>query len=543
MTEEDEKYVFYGGSTEESVESDCRSLGELIIKRLRGNGDDVVFTDAVTGDSYTYSDILEQSVRLANRFHRIGIKKNNVVAIMSENGIEHAIVSFAAIYMGAIPLLLNPAYTATELEHILKLSSPKAIFVSTTAIQTLQTMSTKIPSIKMIILIGSKDRPNQRVTLFKELFDRNKLKNAKFFTPQPVNLKDQVALMVLSSGTTGLPKAVQLTHYNLMAVLAYIRENLKYIQLPLTSRGLAILPFFHIYGYMLLLSAFCNKQEIVNLPKFEPKLFLSTIQKYKITGVGLAPPLMVFLAKHPMVDQYDLTSLIMIGCGAAPLSKEIEEMVLKRLPNLQIIRTGYGLSETTLGVLTRMTGKNGSVGRVNRMCWVKVTDVATGKTLGPNQVGEICVKGPMVMKGYLNNEKETRSVIDADGWLHTGDTGYFDEDEDFFIVDRIKDLIKYKGFQVPPAEVEAVLLLNEGIKDTAVIGIPDEVSGELPLAFVVLQPGVKLTEEEIKTWVANRLSKAKHLHGGVRFVADIPKTASGKILRRELRAMARKSKL
>ncbi|XP_058466106.1 uncharacterized protein LOC131439286 [Malaya genurostris] len=540
MTKLVEKYVFYGGATEESVESDCLSLGELIIKRLRANGDDVVFTDAITGDSYSCSDILEQSVRLANRFDRIGIKQNDVIAIMSENRIEHAIVSFAAIYMGAIPLLLNPAYTAAELEHILKISIPKVIFVSTTGIETLQSMSTKIPSIKIIVLMGSDDAPNQSVTLFKDLFDRN---NAEFFTPQPVNLKDQVALMVLSSGTTGFPKVVQLTHFNLMAVLAHIREILKYAQMPSTSRGLAILPFYHSYGYMMLFSAFCSKLKIVSLPKFEPKLFLSTIQKYKITGAGLAPPSMMFLAEHPLVDEYDLSSLEMVGCDFAPLSKEIEDIVLKRLPNVKKIRSGYGMSESTLGVLTRMSGKGGSVGRVNRMCRVKVTDVDTGRTLGPNQVGEICVKGPMVMKGYLNNEKETRSVIDADGWLHTGDTGYFDEDEDFFIVDRIKDLIKYKGFQVPPAEVEAVLLLNEGIKDTAVVGVPDEASGELPLAFVVLQPGVKLSEEGIKTWVANRLSKEKHLNGGVRFIAEIPKTACGKILRRELRDMASKSKL
>ncbi|XP_053682751.1 uncharacterized protein LOC128733146 [Sabethes cyaneus] len=543
MGENDEKYVFYGGSTNESVEAGCQSLGALIIKRLRENGDCVAFTDGVTGESITSSDMLEQSVRLANRFHRIGIKKNTVIAIMCENRLELPLIAFAATYMNAIPVLLNPSYTSVELEHVLKLITPKAIFVSPTAISTLLSVAKNISSIKMTVLLESTKKPNNKIALFKELFDRNKLKNAKFFTPQPVNLQKQVALMVLSSGTTGLPKAVQLTHYNLMAVLAYIRQDLKDSDLPPNIRGLGLLPYFHIYGYMTLLSAFCNNREIVSLPRFEPKLFLSTIQKYKIFGAALAPPLMVFLAKHPLVDQYDLSSLTILGCGAAPLSKEVEEMVLKRLPNVLIIRTGYGMSETSLGVLTRMSGKSGSVGRVNRMCWVKIADMETGKTLGPNQVGEIWVKGPMIMKGYLNNERETNSTIDSDGWLHTGDTGYFDEDEDFFIVDRIKDLIKYRGFQVAPAEVEAVLLTNEKIKDAAVVGIPDEINGELPLAFVVLQPGAELTEADVKAWVATRLSRQKHLHGGVRFVADIPKTTSGKILRRELRGMVVKSKL
>lgn len=543
MANEEEQYVFYGGSTEESVESGCRSLGELIIKRLRENGDEIVYTDGLTNESITYSDLLEQSVRLANRLHRIGMKKNTMVAIMCENRIELPLVTFAVTYMNAIPILLNPAYTPTELKHVLALTQPKAIFVSSIAVKTLLSVADSVPSVKMITLIGSKERPHKPVALFSELFDRNKLKTARSFTPQPVNLKDQVALMVLSSGTTGLPKAVQLTHYNIMAVLAYIRDDLKLMPMSPSSKGLALLPFFHIYGYMILLSACCNKRAIVSLPTFDPKLFLATIEKYKISTAALVPPLVVFLAKHPLVEKYDLSSLVAIGCGAAPLSKEVEEMVHERLPNLMMIRVGYGMSETSLGILTRNIGKAGSVGKVNRMFWVKVVDPETGKILGPNQIGEICAKGPMVMKGYLKNDEETKSIIDKDGWLHTGDTGYFDEDEDFYIVDRIKDLIKYRGFQVAPAELEAVLLTNPKIKDAAVIGVKDEANGELPLAFVVAQPGAELNEAEVKTWVASHLSKHKHLHGGVRMIAEIPKTASGKILRRELRNMIAKSKL
>ncbi|XP_055631141.1 uncharacterized protein LOC129771482 [Toxorhynchites rutilus septentrionalis] len=542
MAESGQKFEFYGGPTDESVENNCRSLGELIIKRLAENGDDNGFIDGVTGESATYRDILEQSVRLGNRFHRIGFKKNTVIAIICENRLELALVAFAATYMNAIPTFLSPSYTLSELEHVLKLIQPRAVFVSPKALETLLQVSSKIPSIKMIALFGT-ENPKKRVTLFKHLFDYNKLKNARKFVPQPVNLKEQVALMVLSSGTTGLPKAVQLTHYNVMAVLAYMRHNIKKSPLPANLRSLAILPFYHVYGFMVLLGSLCHKRELVSLPWFEPNLFLSTIEKYKIASAALVPPLMVFLAKHPLVDKYDLSSLLAIGCGAAPLGKEVEEMVQKRLPNLLMITTGYGMSESSLGVLTRMTGKAGSVGRVNLMSWVKIIDVDSGKTLGPHQVGEICVKGPLVMKGYLDNEEETRSAIDAEGWLHTGDTGYFDEDGDFFIVDRIKDLIKCKGFQVAPAEVEAVLLANPKIKDAAVIGIPDSECGELPLAFVVVQPGVETGENEVKLWVAERLSKHKHLRGGVRFVGEIPKTASGKILRRELRKFLLKSKI
>ncbi|XP_049532220.1 uncharacterized protein LOC125949315 [Anopheles darlingi] len=541
MGNNDEKYVFYGGDLEEPIESGCRSLGELFIKRLKENGDGVAFTDGVTDERFTYSDILERSVRLANRFHRLGIKRDTVVAVMCENRIELPIITFATTYLRAVPLLLNPAYTATELSHVLKLTQPRAIFASPLAMGTLQPLLKTFPSIKLTVLLGGTTRPNSHVTLFRELFDRNR---AQFitFTPQPVRLREQVGLMVLSSGTTGLPKAVQLTHHNVMCVLAYMREGAR--NFPFEQIALGLLPFFHVYGYMMLLQALINQRQIVSLPKFEPTLFLSTIQKYRVTSASLAPPLMVFLAKHPLVDQYDLSSLLLLGCGAAPLSKEVELAVLKRLPSVLMILVGYGLSESSLGVMTRVSDVHGSVGKVNKLSWVKVVDVKTGRTLGPNQIGEICVKGPLVMKGYLKNDTETRAIIDRDGWLHSGDTGYFDEEENFYIVDRIKDLIKYKGFQVAPAEVEAVLLTNPKIKDCAVVGLPDASAGQLPMAFVVPQPGTSLTESDVQQYVAERLSKQKQLHGGVRFVHEIPKTASGKILRRELTTnLLAKSKL
>lgn len=201
------------------------------------------------------------------------------------------------------------------------------------------------------------------------------------------------------------------------------------------------------------------------------------------------------------------------------------------------------MSETTLGVLKPkgLNNKPGSVGTLQFGTWCKVIDTRTGEILGPNKPGELCFKGRLMMKGYINNEEETRNAM-KDGWLHTGDVGYYDKDEEFFIVDRLKELIKYKGFQVPPAELEAILLSHPKIKDAAVIGIPDEEAGELPLAFVVKQPGVELSAEEVKTFVAKEASPAKRLHGGVQFTDAIPKNASGKILRRMLRESFKNSK-
>lgn len=248
---------------------------------------------------------------------------------------------------------------------------------------------------------------------------------------------------------------------------------------------------------------------------------------------------MSFLAKHPLVDEFDLSCIKELLCGAAPLSKEVQDAVAKRLPTIEIIHQGYGMSEMTLAALCQIGTfmKPGSVGTCLPGMYGKIIDPETGDTLGPNQPGEVCFKGSQIMKGYINNEQATKETIDSKGWLHTGDIGYYDEDREFFIVDRLKELIKYKGFQVPPAELEALIMALPEVADVAVVGVPDESSGELPLAFIVLQPNSTITEKEIVDYVAKMVSPAKRLHGGVRFIPQIPKTPSGKILRRHLKGM------
>lgn len=250
---------------------------------------------------------------------------------------------------------------------------------------------------------------------------------------------------------------------------------------------------------------------------------------------------MVLMSKSPLVEQYNLSSLKVIWCGAAPLSKELEERVKGRL-GLKVIRQGYGMTEGTLAFCAQHDNNHssGSVGTLRRGVFGRVVDVESGRSLVANELGEIQFKGNCIMKGYVGNEHSTAATIDQQGWLHTGDIGYFDEDGEWFIVDRIKELIKYKGYQVPPAEIEGILLRNEKIKDAAIIGIPDESAGEVALAFVVKQPNSTLTEIEVCDYVAAQVSHPKRLHGGVKFLAEIPKSVSGKILRRELRELMKK---
>lgn len=259
----------------------------------------------------------------------------------------------------------------------------------------------------------------------------------------------------------------------------------------------------------------------------------------------IAPPLMVFLAKSPVVDQYDISSLRLIIIGAAPLTKEVEQAVFKRLHG-PLIRNGYGMTEGTMSfsIQNHLYRKSGSVGTVQAGLQGRVVDPDSGRVLGRNEEGELQFKGT-TMIGYVNNANATQEMITDDGWLRTGDIGYFDGDNELFVVDRLKELIKYKGFQVAPAELEGLLLNHNQIADVGVIGIPDERAGELPFAFVVKQPNANLTENDVKEYVAKNTSSSKQLRGGVRFVDSIPKNLSGKILRRELRAIYKltKSKL
>uniref|UniRef100_A0A182VS70 Luciferin 4-monooxygenase n=1 Tax=Anopheles minimus TaxID=112268 RepID=A0A182VS70_9DIPT len=539
-TKEDDRYVLYGGPDPTDLDQ-YGSLGEVIVAELNLRPSNIGLIDPVTLEELSYNQILDRSARLAFGLSKLGITRTDNVAIFSQNSLEYCITMFGSIFVGAPLALLNPAYVEGELRHAIELANPKLIFISPDVLeklmQTLRAMNGPKPR---VVLCGEHSAASQ----YPELIPfANLLKDGPTdltrYRPEPVNKAGQVALIVLSSGTTGLPKGVELTHQSIIATIAHSKESAKMIELPDQLVALAVTPLFHVVAGVGLLNMVTNNCRCVVMPRFDPHLFLSCIEKYRVNLMTLVPPLMVFLAKHPMVDNYDLSTLMTLFCGAAPLSKEIEDQVRERL-GVAFIRQGYGMSETTLGVLMQdgFENKAGSVGKVRMGQWVKVIDPETGRALGPNQRGELCFKGSLIMKGYVGKEK----AIDADGWLHTGDIAYYDDDQVFFIVDRIKELIKYKGFQVPPAELEAILLEHPKISDAAVIGVPDERAGELPLAFVVKEHGEQLTEQEVKDYVAGKVSEQKRLYGGVRFIEQIPKTASGKILRRELRDLVKNTK-
>lgn len=263
------------------------------------------------------------------------------------------------------------------------------------------------------------------------------------------------------------------------------------------------LPMFHAFGMNVFIASIVQQDKMILLRRFVEEDFLRCIEKYRITTAYLVPPIMVLLAKSPKVDRYNLSSLHTIWCGAAPLAENVVHEVKKRI-GVKHFREGYGMTEGTYAFLAQDDHHQtiGSVGVLMKGIRGKVVDVATGLTLGPNECGELQFSGDNIMKGYVGSPTETKLTIDSKGWIHTGDVGYYDENGEWYVVDRIKELIKYKGFQVPPAEIEALLLTHHGIKDAGVIGISDSKCGEFPLAFVVKQPNSQITEKDVIEYVA-----------------------------------------
>ncbi|KAI8046446.1 uncharacterized protein LOC128252834 [Drosophila gunungcola] len=532
--------IVYGGPVTEREAQDYRSLGQYILDKYKSFGEQSVLVDAVNGVEYSASFMHKSIVRLAYILQKLGVKQNDVIGLSSENSVNFALAMFAGFAVGATVAPLNVTYSDREVDHAINLSKPKIIFASKITIDRVAKAASKNKFVKGIISFGGSSKKFKNIYALNELMDNDKFKTQPDFLSPVANKEQDVTLIVCSSGTTGLPKGVQLTQMNLLATLD---SQIQPTQIPMEEVTLlTVIPWFHAFGCLTLITTACRGARLVYLPKFEENLFLAAIEKYRVMMAFMVPPLMVFLAKHPIVDKYDLSSLMVLLCGAAPLSRETEDQIKERI-GVPFIRQGYGLSESTLSVLVQNDEfcKPGSVGVLKVGIYAKVIDPDTGKLLGAKERGELCFKGDGIMKGYIGDTNSTQTAI-KDGWLHTGDIGYYDEEFEFFIVDRIKELIKYKGYQVPPAEIEALLLTNEKIKDAAVIGKPDEEAGELPLAFVVKQANVQLTENEVIQFVNDNASPAKRLRGGVIFVDEIPKNPSGKILRRILRDMLKKPK-
>jgi acyl-CoA synthetase (AMP-forming)/AMP-acid ligase II len=508
-------------------------VSTYVLQHAKERGSKTALIDGPSGRTISYSELTDQISRVAASLAKRGFKKGDVFGILSPNLPEYAIAFHAVASLGGITSPVNPLYTDHEIAHQLKDAGARFL-VSVPQFLEKATVAARAANIEELFIFDEPGSKLERGTPFSSLLDSDGQVPEVFINPR----EDLVALPY-SSGTTGLPKGVMLTHYNLVANMCQM-EGLDYFTADDTL--ICVLPLFHIYGLVVVLNMGLSQgSTIVTVPRFELEPFLELLQKYGVTLAHLVPPIVLALSKNPVVDNYDLSKLQTIFCGAAPLDEHLTRTCMQRLGC--DVRQGYGMTETSPVTHSSPADpaqvKFGSVGVPAPNTECKVVDLESGETLEHNKEGEVCVRGPQIMKGYLNRAEATAATVDEEGWLHTGDIGYADADGHFFIVDRAKELIKYKGFQVPPAELEALLLTHPQVADAAVIPCQDDEAGEIPKAFVVLRG--EATATELIDFVATRVASYKKIRR-LEFIDKIPKSASGKILRRVLVQQERERK-
>lgn len=501
------------------------SITEFVLARARQRGDKPAIVEGATGRTLTYGQLADLVPRVAAGLAAHGLSKGEVLGIYSPNVPEYAVAFHATASLGGICTTVNPLYTPRELAQ--QLNDARASYLLTVPpfMENARQAVRQVPTIREIFVLGEAEG----ATPFASLLEHDA-------QPPNVSIDPKTDLVVLpySSGTTGLPKGVMLTHRNLVAQLATANARPDLVFPGEQDTLVAFLPYFHIYGIVMFLSyGLEHGATIVNMPRFDLEQFLEHIQRYQVTYLHLVPPIVIALSKHLMVDKYDLSRVKWALSAAAPLGAPAAEAFTSRLGTKLI--QAYGMTEvsgaTHIGSCLPDQLKPTSGGRLLPNTECLVVDPMSGEGVDRGELGEIWVRGPIVMQGYLGRPDATAATIDADGWLHTGDVGYVDEDGDVFIVDRVKELIKYKGLQVAPAELEAILLGHPAVADAAVIPSPDEEAGEVPKAFVVLKTPV--ASDEILSFVAERVAPHKKIRL-LETIDAIPKSATGKILRRVL---------
>ncbi|XP_074276318.1 4-coumarate--CoA ligase 1-like [Silene latifolia] len=495
--------------------------------------------DGTTGREWSYMEVERTAKKAGAGFrNHFGVQKGSVIMLLLQNCPEFVFSFLGASFIGCISTTANPLCTPGEIEKQARASKATAVITQSAFADKVRAYCEE-NDIHLVLV----DHPTINGVHDKYFWD---LVENESSDPPIIDIDispDDVVALPYSSGTTGLPKGVMLTHKSLVTSVGQQvdGENPNLYFQP-EDVILCVLPLFHIYSLnSVLLCALRVGAAILIMPKFEINMLMELVQKYKVTIAPFVPPIVLAIAKNQDMGKYDLSSVRTIMSGAAPMGKDLEDAVRAKLPNAKLGQ-GYGMTEAgpVLAMCLAfakepMDVKSGSCGTVVRNADLKIIDPDTGSSLPRNHPGEICIRGDQIMKGYLNDPEATMNTIDKDGWLHTGDIGYVDDDDEIFIVDRLKELIKYKGFQVAPAELEAMLLNHPSINDAAVVAMKDDAAGEVPVAFVVRSNGCKITEDDVKQYISKQVVFYKRINR-VFFVDSIPKLPSGKILRKELRA-------
>jgi acyl-CoA synthetase (AMP-forming)/AMP-acid ligase II len=513
-------------------------LTPFLLARAAERAAKPAFIDGASGRILTYGAWAAAVRGVAAGLRRRGFAKGDVFAIYSPNLPEYAVAFHAVSLLGGANTTISPLYTVAELSQQLRDAGARFLVTAPPFVEKAQEAA-RASGVEEVFVFGEAPGATPfaslaQAGLVKGANEANAANEAGERDEPPrvaIDPRQDVVVLPYSSGTTGLPKGVMLTHYNLVANILQI---VSVFPLREDDTMLGVLPFFHIYGMVVIMNvSLYAGTTVVTLPRFELEQCLEVLQRYRVTFASVVPPIVLALAKSPLVARYDLSRLHTVFSGAAPMGAGIAQAAADRL-GCTVIQ-GYGLTETSpVTHLSRAGAANlklAGIGPPLPNTEARIASLSTGATLGPGEEGEICIRGPQVMKGYLAQPEATAAMIDGDGWLHTGDVGYADADSCFFVVDRVKELIKYKGLQVAPAELEAILLAHPAVADAAVVPLPHEEAGQVPKGFVVLKG--EATPDEIMSWVAGRVAPYKKLRC-LEIIEQIPRSAAGKILRRVL---------
>ncbi|KAJ8759110.1 hypothetical protein K2173_004117 [Erythroxylum novogranatense] len=487
----------------------------------------VALVDSATNQVITYSELRQSVHTLASvLYHVLGVRKGDVVLVLSPNSILYPIICLSIFAIGAILSPANPVSTESEIGKQLRESNPKLLIIAPEE-------QHKLAGIGIQVLLTTRTS-NEDVLCVEKLIESC---NPPLELPETQLTQSDIGAILYSSGTAGASKGVILTHANIIANITI----LKWLVHATSSQEdvfLCFIPMFHVYGLTFFgLGLFTAGVTSVIMQKFDFQAMLNAIETYQVNHIPAVPPVILGLVKCAGKLNCNLSSLRRVGSGAAPLSKKLAEEFRESFPWVEL-RPGYGLTETSGSTAFFLSNWQAeahpaSCGMLLPGFCAKVADIETGLALPPCEKGELWIKSPTVMKEYLENEEATESTLDSEGWLRSGDLGFFDEDGFLHIIDRMKELIKYNGFQVAPAELETILLSHPQVLDAAVIPVEDEETGQTPMAYVVKAPGSKLTKQQVIQFVACQVSPYKKIRR-VGFISSIPKSAAGKIQRKQL---------
>jgi acyl-CoA synthetase (AMP-forming)/AMP-acid ligase II len=496
-------------------------VASFVLAGAAEQADKPALIDGPTGRALTYGELSERVRALAAGLAERRFGHGDVLGIYLPNLPEYAIAFHGAAATGGMCTTMNPLYTAREVAYQLTDSGARTLLTIPAFAEAARDAASEA-GIESVVVMGGGDGSVALEDLYGE----------PAAAPAPaIDPATDLAVLPYSSGTTGLPKGVMLTHRNLVANLCQVQAAF-----PIGPDDVLIgcLPFFHIYGMTVIMNQGVRAgATIVTMPRFELGQFLDLLERHRVTRAYVVPPIALALAKHPSVDEHDLSALDVIMSGAAPLGAELAEQVAERTACTVV--QGYGLTETspvTHVIRPDAPNRPGSIGPPLPNTECRLVGPESGADVAAGERGELWIRGPQVMKGYLNNPEATAATLDPEGWLHSGDVATVHDDGYFQIVDRLKELIKYKGFQVAPAELEALILTHPEVSDVAVVGVPDPEAGEFPKAYVV-PAGQELDPDELIEWIAGQVAPQKRVRA-VEVIDEIPKSPSGKVLRRVL---------